>query len=59
MLGFAKYVRQILRVKLGVNLFRSMFTMATKGAFDLTYAFSRMDMEVKAKFKSSLSKVKE
>lgn len=36
-----------------------MFIGATKGDSDLTYVFSVADIEVKVKFKSSFSKVKD
>lgn len=40
-------------------LFRSMFTMVTKGTSDRIYTFTGVDMEVKAKFKGLLSKVRD
>lgn len=59
LLGFTKYARQILRAEPSINLFRSIFTMAIKRVSYLIHAFSRVDMEVKAKFKGSLSKLRD
>lgn len=42
-----------------MNLFRSIFPMAAKGASDCTYTFSGVDMEVKAKFKGLFCKLRD
>lgn len=46
-------------MKPSVAFFRSILIMAIKGDSDLTYAFFGVDIEVKAKFKSLLSKVRD
>lgn len=53
LVGFTTYFRPT------ISIFKSMFTVSTKVSFDHTYTIFGADMDMKKKFRGSLSKVRD